>query len=139
VSNAVGIDTCVVLRLLTGLPDPQARQARSFVEACLADEIRIVVNDLVAVEAYHALCYFYDVPKKEALGALRSLVATPGIHCQGHAVQVLAEYRGTGAGLSDRLIRADLLKHADRIVSFDKDFCRLPGVNAVPSSAGSRS
>jgi hypothetical protein len=33
--------------------------------------------------------------------------------------------------LADRLIRADLLKHTDRLVSFDKDFCRLPNVHAL--------
>lgn len=69
--------------------------------------------------------------KKEALDTLRAFLRTPGIHCTGNASGVLADYQGTGAGLADRLIRADLLNHTDSLVSFDKDFCRLPGIHAL--------
>ena len=72
-----------------------------------------------------------DVPRDKALETLRSFLATPGIKCQGNAADVLESYPGKGAGLADRLIRADLLKHTDRLVSFDKDFCRLPNVHAL--------
>ena len=127
----VGIDTCVVLRLLTGLPEEQASRARAFLVTCAQKGRRVLVSDLIVAEAYHALVYYYDVPKKVALDTLRAFLCTPGIHGTGNAAGVLADYQGTGAGLVDRLILADLLVHADRLVSFDKDFCRLPGVHAL--------
>jgi hypothetical protein len=35
--KAVGIDTCVVLRLLVGLPEDQATRAKAFLDACYYD------------------------------------------------------------------------------------------------------
>ncbi|MGI6099175.1 MAG: type II toxin-antitoxin system VapC family toxin [Lentisphaerae bacterium] len=128
--KVVGIDTCVVLRLLTGLPEDQADRARLFYSDCMQQGVGILVNDLIVAEVYHALIYFYDVPKAQALARLQAFLTTPGVLCRGHAPAVLATYDGKGAGLVDRLIRADLLKQTDRLVSFDKDFCRLPGVHA---------
>jgi len=130
-TQGVGIDTCVVLRLLTGLPEDQAQRARTFLETCARKNVRVLASDLVVAEAYHALIHFYEVPKKTALDTLRALLNSPGIHATGSAPSVLADYQGTGAGLAERLIRSDLLKHTDRVVSFDKDFCRLPGVHAL--------
>ena len=129
--TAVGIDTCVVLRLLTGLPEDQADRAGRFFAECRQQDVAILVNDLVVAEVYHALIYFYDVPKAQALAKLQAFLTTPGVLCRGHAPAVLVTYDGKGAGLVDRLIRADLLKQTDRLVSFDKDFCRLPGVHAL--------
>lgn len=128
---AIGIDTCVVLRLLMGLPEDQASRATRFFSDCVRKGVPLLVNDLIIAEVYHALLYFYDVPREKALETLRAFLATPGIQCQGNASDVLESYHGKGAGLTDRLIRADLLKHTDRLVSFDKDFCRLPNVHAL--------
>lgn len=49
----------------------------------------------------------------------------------GHALTVLSEYRGTGAGFVDRLIRMDLLDHAHEIVTFDKNFAKLPDISKL--------
>ena len=128
---AVGIDTCVVLRLLMGLPEDQAARATRFFSDCMRQGVALVVDDLVVAEVYHALLYFYDVPKTQVLATLQAFLATPGVLCRGQAPAVLAACDGKGAGLIDRLIRADLLEQTDHLVSFDKDFCRLPGVHAL--------
>ena len=128
---AVGIDTCVVLRLLMGMPEDQATRATRFFSDCMRQGVTILVNDLIVAEVYHALLYYYDVPKALALATLQAFLATPGVLCRGLAPAELAAYDGKGAGSVDRLIRADLLKQTDRLVSFDKDFCRLPGVHAL--------
>ena len=130
--RGVGLDTCVVLRLLTGTPKEQSDRANAFLARCFARAEPVLVNDLVVAEVYHALLHFYAVPFKTAINTLRSFLETPGIHVTGHASAVLAEYNGeAGAGLVDRLIRADLLNHAGRLVTFDKDFRRLPGVTEL--------
>ena len=41
---------------------------------------------------------------------------------------VLMSYNGTGAGLVDRLIRADMLHHAYEIRTFDHDFAKQENV-----------
>ena len=52
-------------------------------------------------------------------------LSSPAITNCGHALAVLQEYDGSGAGLADRLIRKDFLDHATAVVTFDKKFARL--------------
>ncbi len=129
--KAVGIDTCVVLRLLVGEPRPQAETARQFVERCYYEGVDVCVSDMVVSEAYHALIHHYGVPKRQAVETLRGFLASPMITPTGHAMSVVSTYEGTGAGLVDRLIRMDLLNHAHEVKTFDRDFSRLENVTLL--------
>ncbi len=124
----VGLDTCVVLRLLIGEPADQAKTAYSYVETCYLRGISVYVSDMVVLETYHALCHHYDVPMVKATKVLSDFLSSSMITPSGHALTVAKEFKGTGAGFEDRLIRMDILDHADEVVSFDKKFSRLPGV-----------
>jgi len=126
--KAVGIDTCVVLRLLVGEPEDQATRAKGFVEKCYYDGIEVCVSDMVVAESYHALIYHYDVPKLKAVEALRDFLGSPMVTTTGHAMPVIMSYTGTGAGLVDRLIRADMLDHTYEVRTFDRDFAKLENV-----------
>lgn len=44
---------------------------------------------------------------------------------------VVMSYAGTGAGLVDRLIRADMLDHTYEVRTFDRDFARLENVELL--------
>ena len=79
--KAIGLDTCVVLRLLVGEPQYQAQKALEYFEEC----------------------YFNNIN----------------------------EYKRTGAGFVDRLIRMDLLDHAHEIVTFDKNFAKPPNITIL--------
>ena len=127
----VGLDTCVVLRLLVGEPVDQAKRAYLYLEECYFGGISVYVSDLVVAEVYHALCHHYEVPAKEAVDSLADFLASHMITPCGHALTVLQEYRGTGAGLVDRLIRMDLLDDVHEVVTFDKQFSRLPSVKKL--------
>lgn len=129
--KAVGIDTCVVLRLLVGVPEDQAARAKAFVDACYYDGIGVCVSDMVVAESYHALIYHYDVPKNKAVEALRGFLGSPMITTTGHAMPVIMSYPGTGAGLVDRLIRAEMLDHAYEVKTFDRDFAKLENVGLL--------
>lgn len=129
--KAVGLDTCVVLRLLVGEPAEQAKLALEYVEECYFNNMTVFVSDIVVAEVYHAVCYHYEVPRKIAVKILLEFLSSPMITPTGHALTVLSEYRGTGAGLIDRLIRMDLLDHAHEIVTFDKDFAKLPNISIL--------
>ena len=129
--KAIGFDTCVVLRLLVGEPADQAKSALFFLEKCHTTKTTVYVSDLVVVETYHALCHHYNVPFYEAAKHLADFLASPMITPSGHALTVLHEYRGTGAGLVDRLIRLDFLDHAHKIMTFDKKFSKLPCVTKI--------
>ncbi len=69
-----GLDTSVVMRLLTGDPPDQAEVAATFVAESKAAGDRLLVTDLVVAEVYFALHSKYKVPKAEALQRLREFV-----------------------------------------------------------------
>ena len=129
--NSIGLDTCIVLRLLIGEPAHQAEMAKAFIEDSFSRNATSCISDMVVAESYHALIYHYDVPKKEAIKNLYALLSSPMIATTGHALSVLSSYHGTGAGLVDRLIRMDLLDHSYEIVTFDKDFAKLENVQLL--------
>jgi len=129
--KAVGIDTCVVLRLLVGEPEGQAACAKAFIEECYYDGIEVCVGDMVVAESYHALIYHYDVPKLKAVAALRDFLGSPMVTTTGHAIPVIMSYTGTGTGLVDRLIRAETLDHTYEIRTFDRDFAKLENVELL--------
>lgn len=129
--KAVGLDSCVVLRLLTGEPEAQAHVAKCFVEKCGSDQVVVCVSDLVVSEVYHALIYHYEVPKSQAAKAIYEFLSSSQIRAGGHAMAALADYRGSGAGLVDRMIRLDFLDHASEVVTFDSDFSRLENVRRL--------
>lgn len=129
--KSVGIDTCVVLRILTGMPEAEAGKAEKLIEQCFLDNVSVCISDLVVAETYHALIYHYEVPKKEAVKSLKAFLSSPMVKPTGHALSVLNSYHGAGAGCVDRLIRMDLLDHADEIFTFDKNFAKLENVTRL--------
>ena len=129
--KTVGIDTCVLLRLVVGEPVAQAEKARAFVEDAFDNGICICVCDLTVAEAYHALVHHYEVPKAKAARVLNAFLESPMISSTGHALAVLGGYKGTGAGFVDRLIRMELLDHAHEIATFDRGFARLENVGLI--------
>ena len=130
--KCVALDTCVVLRLLVGEPVTQAQQAYDYLEECYLTGVTVYVSDLVVAETYHGLCYHYQVPAMEAAENLTKFLSSSMITPGGHSLTVLCEYKGTGAGFVDRLIRAEALDSAQEIVTFDKKFAKLPNVQRIP-------
>ncbi len=130
--KSIALDTCVVLRLLVGEPRTQALQAYEYLEECYLAGVAVYVTDLVVAETYHGLCHHYHVPIKEVVENLTEFLSSSMITSGGHALAVLTEYEGTGAGFVDRLIRAEALNNAQEILTFDKKFARLPNVRKVP-------
>ncbi len=128
--NNIGLDTTVILRLLTGEPGKQFEKAKKFIEEQLANNKRLFVSDLVVAEAYFALHYHYKVPKPEALQQLDSLLSSGMIHpapgnvCQ----QVLKESINHKAGLVDQMIHEQYCLFTEQVASFDRLMCKLPRI-----------
>ncbi|RKX43923.1 MAG: hypothetical protein DRP64_07550 [Verrucomicrobia bacterium] len=129
--KTVGIDTCILLRLVVGEPAVQAGKARKFVEHAFNNGICVCVCDLTIAEAYHALVHHYEVPQSKAVRVLKDFLESTMITSTGHALAVLNGYKGTGAGFVDRLIRMELLDHAHEIATFDRSFARLDNVSMI--------
>ncbi len=129
---SVGLDTSVVLRLLTGLPAEESERARA--ELAQAREPS-VVSDLVVAETYFALRHHYSVPHGEAVRALHAFLSDTRVRSAGVAVGVMSDpstrVPRPRPGMVDRLIHADYRRDALDVVTFDRDLARLAGVRLL--------
>lgn len=129
----VGLDTTVVLRLLTGEPAAEAAVAGRRVERAVAAGHTVLVSDLVVAEAYHALHYHYGVPKDDARRQLLAMLASGAVHLDPPDVASALEPR-RGAGLVDRLIAARHRRVAAITWTFDRKFGAIEGVERLSRS-----
>jgi predicted nucleic acid-binding protein len=127
-----GLDTSVVMRLLTGDPPDQAEVAATFLVEATAAGDRLLVTDLVIAEVYFALYSKYKVPKAEALQRLREFVESGEVEA-GAASQVLRTPNLASAkpGFVDRLIHATYSNDQARLVSFEKSVNKLAGAKML--------
>lgn len=123
---SLGLDTSVVLRLLTGEPAAEARLARVRIERAHAATEPVIVTDLVLAEAYFALHHHYGLAKEEARSHLRRM-ASSGIVTIVPPEAVFALEPSTGAGLADRLIHARHRAEGAITLTFDKKMSTLEG------------
>jgi predicted nucleic-acid-binding protein len=132
-----GVDTSVVLRLLTGEPEKQARAAEAWLERHSAAGQRVEISDLVLAETYFALQFHYGVGKAEALKALREMVDDPAVAASEAARGVLAIAGLSRAkpGFVDRLIHAGYRSGGSGMATFEKAAGKLPGVTVLAAAA----
>jgi predicted nucleic-acid-binding protein len=126
-----GLDTSVVVRLLTGAPADQADAARRTLEAQPPGSF--AVSDLVVGETYFALRHHYSVPHGKAVSALRALLSDPRVMSTGASRSALAHMpdRESGAGFMDRLIHASYEADGATMLTFDRAAARLSGAQVV--------
>ena len=91
----VGLDTSVVVRLLTGMPVEQANSARAALEAQPYGSV--AVSDLVVGETYFALRHHYGVPHGRTIAALRAFLFDSRIRATGVAKLARQDWRFSGA------------------------------------------
>ena len=133
VTDLVGIDTSVVLRLLTGEPESQFTKAVAFLDSLLRAGKTAAVNDLVVSEAYFALQYHYDLPKAKALNTLQSFLNSDEIECLGVADKVLEvpDLANSNPGFVDRLIHGGYANTCEGIATFEKSAQKLPNTRIL--------
>jgi predicted nucleic acid-binding protein len=102
---AIGLDTSVVLRLLVGAPEAQARSAQRRLERAVEQGEVVILCDLVVAETYYALHFHYGVPKSEARRMLMRLAQSGIVTLEPRQAEEALGAMG-GAGLVDRLIHA---------------------------------
>ncbi len=122
-----GIDTSILVRLLTGDPEKGFESSvRALTRLIEEEDAEVFASNQVIGEAYVALQHHYGVTKEEARGALAS-VLTSGLVAPRNGAGVLAaiEARG-GAGLLDRLIADDYRRAGLVTLTLDRKMGCLP-------------
>ena len=121
-----GIDTSILVRLLTGDPELEfARCSRRLTRLIEDDGAEIFASNQVIGEAYVAVQHHYGVSKKDCRAGLedvlRSGLVTP---LGGDATLTVLKETG-GAGLLDRLIAADYAKAGLDVLTLDRKMAGL--------------
>ncbi len=126
----VGLDTSVVVRLLTGLPQKQSQAARGRLERALDEGDAVLVTDLAVAEAYHVLHHYYAVPKAEARGLLLRFV-TSGVVALDPKSSLTALSEAGGAGVVDRMIHASHRALGGITLTFERRQSQLEGAERL--------
>ena len=129
-----GMDTSVILRIITSEPYPLAEKVQTRVAEIIAAGGEFVISELPAFEAYYSLQHFYGRTKEEAIMALRALADEDGISFSPEAAAALATPDAWKAnpGFVDRMIVAGYAAHGHGTFSCEKVFRRLPGTEILP-------
>lgn len=123
---SLGLDTSVVLRLLTGQPPKDARTAKERLHKAVEAHEDVHVTDLVLGEAYFALQYHYGVSKDQARAGLLEMLRS-GIVCPSPVEAVRALAAARGAGVMDRLIHERHGHLGCMTLTFDRKMAALEG------------
>lgn len=130
----VGLDTSILVRLLTGEPRDLALAALSYLLERKEAGDRVLVSDWVFAEAYYALQYHYGASKKETLDALNDFLAHSGVEGTGEVAEVLStpSLESAKPGFIDRVIHRNYLRSgAEEVATFEKAAARFPHVRVL--------
>ena len=130
-TNAIGLDTSIVVRLLCGEPAELTEKATRLLEESYHNNIDCLVSDYVVIEAYFVLIHHYEVPKKEAVKQLIKFLRSGMVRSIGKALDILLSFNEKGPEIVDRFIRLDYLKTTNTIYTFDKIFSRMDHVDLL--------
>ena len=131
-----GIDTSILVRLLTGKPEQlHARCVSALRDLIEGQGAQILVANIVIGEAYIAVQHHYGVSKADVrtgmLTMLRSGLVSP---LNGQSALTAIESR-FGAGLIDRLI-ADDYRHARMVtLTLDRKMSALPAARLLVTTS----
>ena len=129
-----GVDTSVVLRVLTGKPESLAAVVRTRLEGLWLYGAVLDVCDLVVSETYFALQHSYRLSKERALNALVKLSVHPGFRLSSHAIAALQTPNLATAkpGFLDRVIHGTYVTDDESVMlTCEKDARKLVGVEVV--------
>lgn len=122
-----GIDTSILVRLLTGDPEVEfARCARGLTRLIEEDGAEIFASNQVIGEAYVAVQHHYGVSKADCRSGLKDVLRSGLVTPLGGDETMEALGQTGGAGLLDRLIAADYASADLKVLTLDRKMARLP-------------
>ena len=128
-----GLDTSVVLRLLTGEPPELAAHALARYQQGMANGDDFAVSDVVAAETYYALQHHYGKTKEESLDALMAFSGGEGISFSPDfmaAIKTPNIYKAS-PGFVDRMLVSGYTSKGQVTLSCEKSFRRLPETEVI--------
>ena len=131
IRQRIGIDTSVLVRLITGSPPDVYTYCVKRLHELVMGGAEVFVSNQVIGEAYIAVQYHYKVSKADArtelLNVFRSGLVTP-LNGQT-AIEALSD--PSGPGLLDRLIANDYSQAGLKTLTLDRRMASLPTVSLL--------
>jgi len=123
----VWVDANVVLRLLTGQPEAQARAAAALMARADAGELRLRLCPLVVAEVVWVLTSAYDASRERVADVLTSFLASGGLVVEEGMLLVaaLAHMAEQRVDFVDAYLAAKARLSRAPVATFDGDFDRL--------------
>jgi predicted nucleic acid-binding protein len=128
-----GIDTSVLVRLLTGHPDKEFKATSAALEKLFDKEpaAELVASNQVIGETYITLQHYYGLSKPDARKGLREFL-TEGIVAPLNGAVVLEILKvNRGAGLMDRLIAQDYESNGLTVLTNDRSMAKIDGARLL--------
>lgn len=129
-----GIDTSVLVRLVTGTPPDAYSRCVERLHALVGSGAEIFASNQVIGEAFVAVQHHYGISaadaRSELLKTLRSGLVAP---MNGRAVIAALEASG-GPGLFDRLIADEYSRAGMEVLTLDRKMTALPKVQRLSSN-----
>ena len=129
----VGLDTNILVRLLTRDDENQARQARDLLEKHAAEDGALFVSDIVLAELTWTLARAYGLAKADISAAIKALAdnATLGFESREVLREAQKLFVSSKAAFADCLMVAKArAAGCGSVVTFDKSMRALPGCAA---------
>ena len=127
-----GIDTSVLVRLVTSTPEPDFQRCVNELRILIEEQYaEVFASNQVIGEAYIVLQHHYGIPAPDARSALAD-VLTSGLVAPLNGQSVILALRSSGGpGLFDRLIADGYSRAGLETLTLDRQMATLPGVRRL--------
>lgn len=126
------LDTNVILRFLTGEPEPQALRAKTLFEHAESGALTIRVLPLVIAEVVFVLTgKHYQMKRADVADALILFLENPRFDVveRDSLIRGLQLFKQHNIDYADAYLAAEAQMHACGIASFDQDFLKISGLD----------
>ena len=126
-THRFGIDTSILVRLLTGEPEADfARCTRRLTRLIEDDGGELFASNQVIGEAHVAVRHHYGVSRADSRAGLADVLRSGMVAPLGGDAVMETLGQGGGAGLLDRLIAADYARAGLTSLTLDRKMAGLP-------------
>ncbi len=127
-----GIDTSVMVRLLTGEPPKDFERCVGSLRALIEDDgAEVFASNQVIGEAYIAVQHHYGVSKADARAGLKDVLRSGLVSPLNGRAVIDALEAADGPGLFDRLIADEYSRSGVEVLTLDRKMASLPGVRGL--------
>ena len=127
-----GIDTSVLVRLVTGHPEDGFEYSLSALRALVEDDgAEIFASNQVIGEAYVAIQHHFGISELDARAGLLDVLQSGLVAPLSGGSVIAALGASGGAGLLDRLITSDYSGANLSVLTLDKRMAALPGAGLL--------